>query len=100
MFNAVLKSVPIKTVSVGTTRVAVEYAAETTSWKRSHLAQWVKMTASLKALKIPLCPLAPLKPSWQFSETEHLSKKDSYPHYTTVWQDNNGKHITTKHLTQ
>lgn len=32
------------------------------------------------------------------SETEHPSQKDSYPHYTTVYQDKDGNHITTKHV--
>lgn len=33
-----------------------------------------------------------------FSETEHLSKKDAYDHYTTVFQDKDGNHIMTHHL--
>ena len=32
------------------------------------------------------------------SETEHPSQKDSYSHYTTVFQDKDGNHIKTKHV--
>lgn len=32
------------------------------------------------------------------SESEHPSQKDSYPHYTTVYQDDDGRHITIKHV--
>lgn len=33
-----------------------------------------------------------------FSETEHKSDSDERDHYTTVYQDEKGEHVATKHV--
>ncbi|KAF2109333.1 hypothetical protein BDV96DRAFT_529853 [Lophiotrema nucula] len=95
MANKVISSSTIKTVMNGGRSITVKYATETDSWKRHNLTTDTqdKFAKAMEKADVPAGATTAI-----MTETEHPSQKDSYPHFTTVYQDDNGKHITTKHV--
>ncbi|KAF1937745.1 hypothetical protein EJ02DRAFT_385082 [Clathrospora elynae] len=93
--NKVVSSSFIKKVANGGRSIDVKFATKTDAWKRTQLSQEVKdaFADAVQKADVPTGATAAV-----LSETEHPSKKDSYPHYTTHWQDANGNHVTTKHV--
>ncbi|KAK2052406.1 hypothetical protein LY76DRAFT_555751 [Colletotrichum caudatum] len=95
MANKVISSSTIKTIMNGGRSITVKYATQTDSWTRYHLATDVqeKFSKAMETADVPAGATTAI-----MTETEHPSKKDSYPHYTTVYQNEEGEHITTKHV--
>ncbi|MCJ1477645.1 hypothetical protein MMC13_006318 [Lambiella insularis] len=95
MANKVISSSTIKTITNGGRSITLKYATETDLWKRYNLATDVKekFTKAMEKADVPAGATTAI-----MTESEHPSKKDSYPHYTTVYQDDNGKHVKTNHV--
>ncbi|KAF2178779.1 hypothetical protein K469DRAFT_802186 [Zopfia rhizophila CBS 207.26] len=57
--------------------ITLKYATKTDSWKRYNLATDTqeKFAKAIKKADVPA----------ELSKTKHPSKKDSYPHYTTIY---------------
>ncbi|KAF1922513.1 uncharacterized protein M421DRAFT_426849 [Didymella exigua CBS 183.55] len=95
-YNKVISSKVIKTVNAGGKAIQVKYATKTSSWERSFLAQGVQdefCEAVKKAPDVPASAAIAI-----LAEKEHPSESDSKSHFTTVFEDSNGNHITTKHV--
>ncbi|KAI7229211.1 hypothetical protein KC357_g8877 [Hortaea werneckii] len=95
MPNKVISSSTIKTISNGGRQITLQYATKTDTWNRYNLASEVqqKFAKAMEKADIPAGATTAI-----MAESEHPSQKDSYPHYTTVYQDKDGNHITTKHV--
>ncbi|KAK7920710.1 hypothetical protein PG985_008732 [Apiospora marii] len=95
MSSKVINSTLIKAVVIGGRSVNVKYATKTACWKRTFLDEGIqaRFLEVVENAEVPAGAKTAI-----MTETEHPSKKGSYPHYTTVFQDANGNDITTKHL--
>ncbi|KAK0627074.1 hypothetical protein B0T14DRAFT_562920 [Immersiella caudata] len=93
--SKVISSSTIKTIVNGGRSITLKYATETDTWKRYYLSVDVqeKFTKAMEKTDVPTGATTAI-----MTETEHPSNKDAYPHYTTVYQDDSGNHITTKHV--
>ena len=94
--------------------INVMYATETPDWKRYSLSTNIQeaFADAMEKTNVPagattaimtwVTPLCTRRQIWINnpgpSETVHPSQADSYPHFTTVYQDDNGNYITTKHV--
>ncbi|AEO67334.1 uncharacterized protein THITE_2116226 [Thermothielavioides terrestris NRRL 8126] len=91
----VISSSVIRTVINGGRAITAKYATKTDAWHRVLLSPEIQEEFATALEKAPIPANAAIA---IMTETEHPSKKDSYPHYTTVYQDAAGNHITTKHV--
>ncbi|OAA53581.1 hypothetical protein SPI_09288 [Niveomyces insectorum RCEF 264] len=93
--NKVVTSAFIKNVVVGGRTVVVKYATETSNWRRVFLDQGTQdnFAAAVEKANIPEGATVAI-----MTETDHPSDKDSYTHFTTVFQKTNGDHVTTGHV--
>ncbi|OAX84184.1 hypothetical protein ACJ72_01459 [Emergomyces africanus] len=92
---SILNSLLIKTIVKNGTNLDVKYATRTTAWARLLLAKDVQQDF-VKAIEKADVPEGAA--SATLAETEHPSESDSKDHFTTVYKDENGDHITTKHV--
>lgn len=95
MANKVISSSTIRSVMTGGRSITLKYATKTDTWTRSYLSSDVQeaFAKAMEKADVPSNAEAAI-----MTETEHPSQKDSYTHYTTVYQDKDGNHITTKHV--
>ncbi|KJX93785.1 hypothetical protein TI39_contig4257g00004 [Zymoseptoria brevis] len=91
----ILGSVLIETIVNRGRRITLKFANETDVWRRPFLSKTIqeRFTNAMKKADIP--PGATVA---VMAETEHPSQKDSYPHFTVIYQDDQGNHVTTKHV--
>ncbi|KAM3416193.1 hypothetical protein BST61_g7799 [Cercospora zeina] len=95
MPNNVITSNLIKTISKGGRQIKVMFASETTNWRRTFLSSDVRenFVQALEKAEIPAGATKAI-----MAESEHPSPKDNYTHFTVVFQDENGNHLTTRHI--
>ncbi|EEH22250.1 hypothetical protein PABG_04461 [Paracoccidioides brasiliensis Pb03] len=94
---SILNSLLIKTIVKNGKNLDVKYATRTTAWARLLLAKNVQQDF-VKAIEKADVPEGAASANPSISETEHPSESDSKDHFTTVYEDENGDHITTKHV--
>ncbi|KAF1840646.1 uncharacterized protein K460DRAFT_320927 [Cucurbitaria berberidis CBS 394.84] len=95
MAGRIVSSTGIKTIVKSGRRINVQYTTETDTWKRYLLSQAIQddFVKAVEKADIPANATTAI-----MTETQHPSKMDQYPHFTTVYLDANGNHITTKHV--
>nr|KMM70900.1 hypothetical protein CPAG_07209 [Coccidioides posadasii RMSCC 3488] len=94
---SILNSLLIKTIVKNGKNLDVKYATRTTAWARLLLAKNVQQDF-VKAIEKADVPEGAANSNNKISENEHPSESDSKDHFTTVYEDDNGNHITTKHV--
>ncbi|EDN08735.1 hypothetical protein I7I51_00385 [Histoplasma capsulatum] len=96
----ILNSLLIKTIVKNGKNLDVKYATRTTAWARLLLAKNVQQdfVKAIEKADVPEGAASATLANNKISETEHPSESDSKDHFTTVYEDENGDHITTKHV--
>ncbi|KAG5305245.1 hypothetical protein I7I50_05579 [Histoplasma capsulatum G186AR] len=92
---SILNSLLIKTIVKNGKNLHVKYATQTTAWARLLLSRNVQQNF-VKAIEKADVPEGAA--SAILAETEHPSESDSKDHFTTVYEDENGNYISTKHV--
>ncbi|KAI2615101.1 hypothetical protein GGR54DRAFT_642603 [Hypoxylon sp. NC1633] len=96
MANKVLTSAFVRTIFKNGQSLEIKYATKTDNWIRIYLApstqdQLVGLVE--KSSSIPENAAVVV-----MTEPEHSSPSDPSPHFTVVYQDKDGNHITSAHL--
>ncbi|KAF2724744.1 hypothetical protein K431DRAFT_216969 [Polychaeton citri CBS 116435] len=91
----IINSALTRTIANGGRQITLKFANETEAWRRTFLSQEMRDGFAKAMEKADIPPRATVA---IMAETEHPSQKDSYPHYTVVYQDDQGNHVTTKHV--
>ncbi|KAF2848296.1 hypothetical protein T440DRAFT_500615 [Plenodomus tracheiphilus IPT5] len=84
-YNKIISSKAIKTVNAGGKAIQVNFLAQGV---QNEFCEAVK-----KARDVPAGAAIAI-----LAEKEHPSESDSKSHFTTVFEDSKGNHITTKHV--
>ncbi|KKZ68774.1 hypothetical protein EMCG_05621 [[Emmonsia] crescens] len=99
MSSCIISTLFIKTiVKDGKDYLHLKCASKTNVWTRILLGRNVQdsfVTSMQKATEVPERAHSAI-----LAETEHPSERDSKDHFTTIFQDEDGNHITTKHVYQ
>ncbi|KAL2368283.1 hypothetical protein RJ035_006229 [Blastomyces gilchristii] len=97
---SILNSLLISTIVKNGKNLDVKYATRTTAWARLLLAKNVQQdfVKAIEKADVPEGAASATLANNKISETEHPSESDSKDHFTTVYKDENGDHITTKHV--
>ncbi|OBT39073.1 hypothetical protein VE00_09918 [Pseudogymnoascus sp. WSF 3629] len=93
--NKILSSQAIKTVANNGKNIMVKYATKTETWDRSYLASSIQddFSKAVEKADIPAGATVAI-----LAEKEHPSSSDSKSHFTTVFEDKDGNHVSTKHV--
>ncbi|PVH70712.1 hypothetical protein DL98DRAFT_597580 [Cadophora sp. DSE1049] len=93
--NKIIASQVIKTVANRGKHITVKFATKTETWDRSYLASSVQddFSKAIEKADIPAGATVAV-----LAEKEHPSSSDSKSHFTTVFEDDDGKHVSTKHV--
>ncbi|EEH05385.1 predicted protein [Histoplasma capsulatum G186AR] len=97
---SILNSLLIKTIVKNGKNLHVKYATQTTAWARLLLSRNVQQNfvKAIEKADVPEGAASAILANNKISETEHPSESDSKDHFTTVYEDENGNYISTKHV--
>ncbi|EME44445.1 hypothetical protein DOTSEDRAFT_24482 [Dothistroma septosporum NZE10] len=95
MVIQVVTSTFLKSITVGGRQLTLKFARETRDWRRTSLAPEIqnKFVSAMAKADVPANAATAI-----MAESEHPSQKDSYPHFTVVYEDSQGNHLSTRHV--
>ncbi|OCL11111.1 hypothetical protein AOQ84DRAFT_396452 [Glonium stellatum] len=98
--NKIVSSQLIKTIKNSGKNIKLKYATKTEAWDRTYLAQSVQedFGKAVEKADVPAGATTAILARMENSEKEHPSSSDSKNHFTTVYEDDSGNHIATKHV--